>query len=97
MDLPTASPTLSFGEWLQLKRRRHIPKLTQEDLANALTVSIQTISNWETSTGAPKLLPQQTQSLCRILGCSLEELATIAEQSEQGCSKNWIKHRSAQA
>jgi len=81
MNVPTASTHLNFGEWLQVQRRRR--ELNQEHLAEALRVTTQTISNWETSHRPPKLLPQQTQQLCSLLGCSLEDLALIAKQTEE--------------
>jgi len=80
MDSPTStSINLSFGEWIQAVRRRK--GLRQKDLAVPLGVSVQTISDWETGAGVPKLMPHQTQQLCRLFECSLEELSEIAEKS----------------
>ena len=54
--------------------------LTQREIAQALDVTDQTISNWENYRSEPKLTIGQTLKLCQILQCSLEELAEIAEQ-----------------
>ncbi len=64
---------MDFGDWLLLKRRKR--KISQADLANALGISHQTASGWETQRGFPRLNPRQTKIFCEMLGCSLEELA----------------------
>ena len=56
-------------------KRREYLGLSQRDIAIALNVTDQTISNWETGQRTPKLSPQQTLRLCRVLNCTLEELA----------------------
>ncbi|MGG6267192.1 helix-turn-helix transcriptional regulator [Leptolyngbya sp. AN03gr2] len=81
MESLISSTNLTFGEWLYLNRRRK--DLTQDDLAEALGVKSQTISNWENSSGIPKLMPQQTQSLCVLLECSLDDLARVAAQTAE--------------
>ncbi|MDJ0598842.1 MAG: helix-turn-helix domain-containing protein [Crocosphaera sp.] len=64
---------LSFAQWFRL--RREIAGLTQAQVAQALGVRPQTISNWEKSVSVPSLNPEQTLMLCSLLGLSLEDLA----------------------
>lgn len=49
--------------------------LTQRQVADALGKTDQTISNWENGVRAARLTPRETLTLCRILKCTLEELA----------------------
>ncbi|HEY9598423.1 MAG TPA: helix-turn-helix domain-containing protein [Cyanophyceae cyanobacterium] len=57
---------------MQLRRRAG---LTQKQIADALGLTVQTISNWETGLKRPKLYVEQVLKLCLILGCSLSDLA----------------------
>ena len=65
--------TSEYGDVIM--RLRSKAALTQRQIAEALGITVQTVSNWETGTRKPKLTPKETLSLCRILNCSLEELA----------------------
>lgn len=58
-----------------LKKRREELGLTQRDVAGAVDVSVQTISNWETGRyrGARLTLPQ-VKALCRVLQWSIDDL-----------------------
>ena len=58
-----------------LKKRRDELGLTQRDVAVAVDVSVQTVSNWETGRyrGARLTLPQ-VKALCRVLQWSIEDL-----------------------
>ncbi|KAM3101700.1 helix-turn-helix transcriptional regulator [Phormidesmis sp. 146-12] len=53
--------------------------LTQRQVADAIRVTDQTVSNWEAGRFEPKLTISQTQALCRILQCSLEELPNFLD------------------
>lgn len=79
MTLP--GTTLTFSEWLRLRRQRN--QVRQKDLAKALNLSTQTISAWETGESIPKLTPLQMQVLCRKLDCSLDELAQYQAITEE--------------
>jgi DNA-binding XRE family transcriptional regulator len=58
-----------------LKRRREELGLTQRDVAVAVDVSVQTVSNWETGRyKEAKLTLPQVKALCRVLQWSIEEL-----------------------
>jgi len=57
--------------------------LTQRQVAQAVGVTDQTISNWETGTYKPRLTPEQTLALCQALQCSLEELVAATRDTQQ--------------
>lgn len=65
---------MGWGEKIS-NLRKHL-HLTQREVAEAIGVDDQTISNWEQGKSKPKLDPAQTFALCTILQCSLEELAS---------------------
>lgn len=58
-----------------LMRLRERQGLTQKQVADGLGLTVQTVSNWETGFRSMKLTPKETLALCRLLGCTLEELA----------------------
>lgn len=64
--------SLDSGQIMKLRERAG---LTQRQVAEALGKTDQTVSNWENGVRSPKLTPKETLALCRILKCSLEELA----------------------
>lgn len=70
--------TMTYSEWLRLKRGRS--QLSQDELADAIGISKQTVSNWETGKSIPKLTPRQTLILCDKLGCSLNDLAGFEQE-----------------
>ncbi|TVQ14612.1 MAG: XRE family transcriptional regulator [Leptolyngbya sp. DLM2.Bin27] len=58
-----------------LKRRREELGLTQRDVAAAVNVSVQTVSNWETGRYKDaKLTLPQVKALCLALKWSIEAL-----------------------
>lgn len=63
---------LSFAQWFKL--RRNVADVTQAQIAKALNVRPQTVSNWEKGVSIPSLNPEQTLKLCSILKISLEDL-----------------------
>lgn len=67
----------------QIMRLRERAGLTQRQVAQALGKTDQTVSNWETGARAPKLTPTEMLKLCRVLNCTLEELATEVENLQQ--------------
>lgn len=68
---------MTSGE--KLKQLRRQLGLTQRQVAEALRVTDQTVSNWEANRFEPRLSIRQMQILCRILQCSLEELPDFAD------------------
>ncbi|MEQ8757458.1 MAG: helix-turn-helix transcriptional regulator [Coleofasciculus sp. G1-WW12-02] len=58
-----------------LKQRRDELGLTQRDVAMAVDVSVQTVSNWETGRyKEAKLTLPQVKALCRVLCWSIDDL-----------------------
>lgn len=58
-----------------LKRRREELGLSQREVASAINVSVQTISNWETGRyKEAKLTLPQVKALCKIMRWAAEEL-----------------------
>jgi len=58
-----------------LKRRREELGLTQRDVAAAVNVSVQTVSNWETGRyKEAKLTLPQVKALCLTLKWTIDEL-----------------------
>ena len=53
---------------------REAAELTQRDVAEALSVSIQTVRNWEHGKATPHLTIVQMKILCRLVGKSIEDL-----------------------
>lgn len=62
---------MSFGRNLQFLRRMH-RGMTQEELAERLEVSRQTISKWELDMAFPEM--EKAVSLCQLFSCTLDEL-----------------------
>lgn len=62
---------MSFGENLQILRKmRH--GMTQEELAEKMNVSRQTISKWELGSTYPEM--EKAFDLCELFSCSLDQL-----------------------
>jgi len=59
----------------KLMNLRKRANLTQRQVAQAVGVTDQTVSNWEQGIHMPRLTPQQMLVLCNLLNCTLEELA----------------------
>lgn len=59
--------------------RRKQLKLTQKDISEAIGISVRSISHWEQGTHLPRLTPKQFSDLCRVLECSIHELASDFE------------------
>ncbi|GAB4382720.1 MAG: hypothetical protein Kow00121_43390 [Elainellaceae cyanobacterium] len=57
--------------FVRLRRSR---SLTQKQVADALGITVQTVSNWEVGRAEPKLTIRQFKSLLQILKCSVDEL-----------------------
>ena len=56
---------------VSLRKQRN---LSQRDIAYALGITDQTVSNWEQGRSEPRLTIRQVVLLCRILDCSLTDL-----------------------
>ena len=53
--------------------------LSQVELANAIGVTDQTVSNWERGVHIPKLTPRQMAKLCKATSRTIEEIADLLE------------------
>lgn len=53
--------------------------LTQRQIAEAVGVTDQTVSNWERGVYAPRLTLRQTVRLCKAVDRTVEELADLLE------------------
>jgi transcriptional regulator with XRE-family HTH domain len=62
------------GQESALVRLRRMQNLTQKQIADALGVTVQTVSNWEVGRVEPKLTIRQFKALLQILKCSVDEL-----------------------
>lgn len=62
---------MSFGQNLQFLRKIH-EGMTQEELAEKMGVSRQTISKWEMDSVFPEM--EKAIALCKLFFCSLDEL-----------------------
>jgi len=58
-----------------IQKIRQKAGLTQRQVANELGLTVGTVSNWEARRKHLRLDPPQMVVLCKVLGCSLEELA----------------------
>lgn len=57
--------------------------LTQRQIAEAMGVTVGTVSQWETGGQRPRLFPEQIQKLLHILNCTLEEFVDAFSPNEQ--------------
>lgn len=62
---------MSFGQNLQFLRKMH-QRMTQDELAEKLGVSRQTISKWEMDSAFPEM--EKAIALCSLFSCSLDGL-----------------------
>ena len=69
---------MSFGENLQYYRKRE--EITQEQLAEKMEVSRQTISKWEAGTSYPEM--EKIMQLCDMFSCSMDTLLRKDAQAE---------------
>ena len=51
--------------------------LSQVDLANMLDRGLATVQTWVSGTSTPELTPEEALEMCRVFGCSLEDLASM--------------------
>ncbi|MEL7354066.1 MAG: helix-turn-helix transcriptional regulator [Cyanobacteria bacterium J06560_5] len=59
--------------------RRKELKLTQKDISDAVGISVRSISHWEQGTHVPRLTPRQFSILCKVLQCTIHDLASDFE------------------
>ncbi len=69
-----------MSSWLAKVRERF--KVTQRQVGLALGMTDQAISNWERRGVEPRLTYSQWQLLCKLFGCSFEELGKLIAEVE---------------
>ena len=57
-----------------MKRRREL-NLTQQQIADAVGVSSRTVQRWELGENLPELNILQAFKLCKLLRCTIDDLA----------------------
>lgn len=62
---------MSFGRNLQLLRKMR-NRMTQEELAQRMGVSRQTVSKWELDMGYPEM--EKALELCKLFSCTMDQL-----------------------
>lgn len=77
---------MNFGE--TIKRRREQLEMTQQDLAQKLFVSRQTVCRWENGTRCPDLI--MAKKIALVLGISLDDLLPGQEVPEYTPAKEPI-------
>jgi DNA-binding XRE family transcriptional regulator len=60
----------------KIARLRNEAGLTQRKLAELLNKTVQTISSWEVGRAEPRLTIDEAKALCKILNCTLDDLAS---------------------
>ena len=85
---------MSFGENLQFYRKRN--NITQEQLAESLNVSRQSVSKWESDTSFPEM--DKLLQMCDMFSCNLDTLTRgDAVQSTATDTANYDEHMSSRA
>ncbi|WP_346291405.1 helix-turn-helix transcriptional regulator [Sphaerothrix gracilis] len=74
--MPDGNKQLTLGE---LRKRAG---LTQRQLAEAMGVTVKSVSAWERGVVAPRLTFVETQKLTEILACSFQDLVAATNQPE---------------
>lgn len=85
---------MSFGENLQFYRKRN--NITQEQLAESLNVSRQSVSKWESDSSFPEM--EKLLQMCDMFSCDLDTMTRgDAEQSTATDTANYDEHMSSRA
>ena len=83
---------MSFGQNLQFLRKMR-NGMTQEDLAEKMSVSRQTVSKWELDTAYPEI--EKLIELCELFSCSMDELIredmNIANDAYSEIRVEWLE------
>lgn len=79
---------MTFGERLARKRKEN--NLTQEQLAEVLGVSRQSISKWESDLTYPET--EKLIRLCQLFGCTLDYLVRDVPEPERGPEPSTAEH-----
>ena len=83
---------MSFGQNLQFLRKMR-NKMTQEELADRMGVSRQTVSKWELDTAYPEM--GKVLELCQLFSCSMDQLIredmNVIEEAYSDIREEWTE------
>ena len=83
---------MSFGQNLQFLRKLR-NRMTQEELAEKMNVSRQTISKWELDAAYPEI--DKVVELCRLFSCTMDELIredlTLPDEAYSNLRMEWVE------
>lgn len=83
---------MSFGQNLQFLRKLR-NRMTQEELAEKMNVSRQTISKWELDAAWPEI--DKVVELCRLFSCTMDELIredlTLPDEAYSNLRTEWVE------
>ena len=68
-------------------KRRKLLGLTQREIGEAAGVQSRAVQDWEAGKHEPKLTAKGFANLCRLLQCSIDDLAADFEESQRQKSK----------
>ncbi|MDF5719473.1 MAG: helix-turn-helix transcriptional regulator [Rhizonema sp. PD37] len=66
---------------MDMKKLRERLNLRTVDVASIVGVGESSVRNWEKGRTIPKLRVDQTAALCRLYGCSIDELDLAVKES----------------
>jgi len=83
---------MSFGQNLQYLRHLR-NRMTQEELAEKMNVSRQTVSKWELDAAYPEM--DKVVELCRLFSCTMDELIredlTLPDEAYSNLRTEWVE------
>lgn len=83
---------MSFGQNLQFLRKMR-NKMTQEELADRLGVSRQTVSKWELDAAYPEM--NKVLELCQLFSCSMDQLIredmNVIDEAYSDIREEWVE------
>ena len=83
---------MSFGQNLQFLRKMR-NKMTQEELADRMGVSRQTVSKWELDAAYPEM--SKVLDLCQLFSCSMDQLIredmNVIDEAYSDIREEWVE------
>jgi transcriptional regulator with XRE-family HTH domain len=66
---------------MDMKELRQKSGLKAEEVAVKIDIAVSTVRNWEQGRTLPKMRVDQFANLCKLYGCTIEELEQSARKS----------------